>query len=591
MGSNINMQIAMSSFVGGRETVHTSINDILDLFKPGILIPRECIVISAPTGMGKSTLICQITIAWQHCHPLLAQFDYLFVLPLREIRNHTIPLSHIICKDLTILSDSAIGELERLFRTSSGKVLIMMDAFDTLSEEEMALDNVFTRMLAGGTGSDVPNATIIVNTRPHGLHHVMKYVHKRTIFKKIDLLGISQTDAISHFQKALKDRDISQPNSHKVAENIVTHIPKDIFCVPLLLQMMCYIWKWQVMSSGIQNNLWIFRKQTTIINALWGIMLGIDEERKGRCKSDTQDRIVNIYDSLMDDNLPAMTKRAIYAVSSMSYESVKKSKYKFDNVVMKNHSVCAMDCAILGFLAISGQPENATGEFIHPLFQDHAAGFHLAKNTAELKDICQNISDSQYGIGHCLTNLNQALLSAVGIDGSVLENIGKSQLKLPTVKYEYHNNMDLDLEYVARLFGECNDTRIADSFVPKSISGQIGDPVLFSPKLISSQKKYSESLGHHSIIVPLLKGVHHDYFIISGNGNITLRGVDNKRCITDPLLLRLLTQIHIQETQELYICQAEMLPLAKTRGFKVGISTISVCFHWKKLVSFGSLCI
>ena len=545
-----------SSRTGAKITI---CDDVLNVLPTTL---GELMIIHAPSGTGKSELFVRITKAWQKGDQRLHDFDYVLVIPLREVRNYTSSLADIICKDLNILDASAVPELRRCLKFN-GKILILLDAYDILEEKEKVRYNIYNGLIQGGETSEAPYATIMVNTRPDSLNHILKYAQKRKEYKMIELLSVPEEEAMRTWNRALVGEKVSDNIKQKYARHIEESIPRHLLCVPILLKMMCFIWKCQVTKQKLEvYQPVIFKSVTSIFDQLFGIAVGMAEERCS-LKNDKNKREVYMYKSLGDDRLPRIIKRNVDKVCKMSYDCVERKIYTFGQDDFFSFSLRPVDFSVICFIRVQQDNQYLSGEFIDPIFQHYCAAYHLAWDASKKKDMIKILKNSSEDMQTCLEDLSQTVPFAIGMRESVLEEISNCDLNSQLTTYEEYGNVDLNLAYIAQLFNECNEEYIGATFAEKVSSCKLlTTPVhlRLHRKNTSSQKYLAKALGETGI-TRLLLNAHGSNISIS-SGYISLTGVDRKRCITDPLLLSQLSRTELIDTDLLHIRQAELLPLA-----------------------------
>ena len=548
-----------SSRTGAKSTI---CDDILNVFQT----LRNLMIIQAPSGTGKSVLLARIAQAWQNEDPRLHDFDYVLVIPLREIRNYTSSLADIICKDLNILDASAVPELRRCLKSNSKKVLILLDAYDILEEKEKVRYNIYNGLIEGRETSEAPYATIVVNTRPDSLHHILKYAQKRKDeYKIIELLAVPEEEAMRTWNRALVGEKVSDYVKQKYEQHIKESIPRHLLRVPILLKMMCFIWKCEVKKHRPKPV--IFKSVTSIFDQLFGIAVCMAEER---CRlEDKYEQVV--YKSLGDDRLPRIIKRNVDKVCKMSYDCVERKIYTFDPPKFNSVRLNAIDCSVVCFIRVDGNYNKLFGEFIDPIFQHYCAAYHLVNDAEKNKNMIEKVKNSSEDMQTCLEDLSQTIPFAVGMRESVLREISNCNLKSQLTTYEEYGNVDLNLSYMAQLFNECEGGYICNIFA-KNVSRcrHVSRPLCLPSCRTStcSQRYLVEGLGETGI-TRLLLNAHDSNISVSSDRKISLTGVDRKRCITDPLLLSQLSRTELKDTDILHIRQAELLPFAPQEKFTV----------------------
>ena len=150
------------------------------------------VVVYAEAGMGKSTVLRHIARSWlEGTSQLGERFNYVFLIPLRLVRSHT--LIDVICQDLQLLSQDYKDILGKILATSN-RVLFLLDSY-----EELAFDVDDINRLITGDAHSGKSVMVVVSSRPgSGLGEVIDHL---TDYVTADLKDFTDQDVERYIKR------------------------------------------------------------------------------------------------------------------------------------------------------------------------------------------------------------------------------------------------------------------------------------------------------------------------------------------------------------------------------------------------------
>ena len=198
------------------------------------LVLEQCrsnarVVVYAEAGMGKTTVLRHIARSWlEGTSPLVDRFDYVFLIPLRLARSHT--MIEVIRQDLGLLPQDYKDTLGKILATSN-RVLFLLDSYEELSFDIDDINRLITRDAHSGK-----SVMVVVSSRPgSGLGEV---IGRLTDYIIVDLKDFTDQDIERYFEKYSAD---AEEREHFVS--IIEKFGKDFLKRPINLSLVCYLYK------------------------------------------------------------------------------------------------------------------------------------------------------------------------------------------------------------------------------------------------------------------------------------------------------------------------------------------------------------
>ena len=544
----------------------TNVTEIFKFIKPG-----GRIVIIADGGMGKSTFVSHITRAWGRDHENLRKYGFVFLAPQRLINNHTEDLDRIICSDLKLLKTSSMAKFRTMMRSSSSKSMFLVDGFDEL--DGRAKTN--TTMIKLIRGEIARQSTVVVTTRSYCADEVLKLMGDT--YTDIRIEGLSDETVMDRAHEILSET-VKKCGLEKIPIGTITdYLPIELLRIPLLLNICSYVWKCQIHDLHDQDTIRKFSSMTDIFNAIWGIMIGIKEE-KGRATSN-----VSFYKIMEENNIPNSTWHLLEAMAAMSFECLHRGELIISTETLAKYRLDAVNCGQIGFIHISSGSK-PQGSFVHNLFMEHCAGFHIANNDKALRSILDKISSSHTTLSRALGLYTNALVFAVGFKPQILDQLSRHKFMIPIVRMTGSANTDMDLSLEAQLVQESSDEEARNNFCQTLMTSEFSAPLTHMSSHRLNALGYDWMQKHLGVdkCLELLKRLHQDDVTSDG---LVLQGHNGERFITDSFLLCHLPYITFREIKTLHVYHAKMTMNADVTALHEHLKvdnyiiyqTISVC--------------
>ena len=204
------------------------LDDYSDILKE--LKSNRILVYGIP-GIGKSTFATKIAIDWvRGKKENLEKFDLLLMIPLRNVcHSKTFRNMLIEAKLFPAEDQKLVDALLRYILAHKDKVLLVLDGFDEYNagEETPVVSRVWM-------GDELRDCFVILTTRPIREDDVKRYSSAQFQIK-----GFDQAQIKEFSMKFLEDEQEVQ----KFLDYIKIHKLKEISEIPLLLLMLCLVWK------------------------------------------------------------------------------------------------------------------------------------------------------------------------------------------------------------------------------------------------------------------------------------------------------------------------------------------------------------
>ena len=170
--------------------------------KPGI--KQQCVIlVEGAPGVGKTTLSWEICQRWSE-GKLFRQYSLILLLRLRD---HSVQTAETI-KDLVLYPypyEERLDTITQHLTDTNGKnTLILLEGLDELPQHLLTQTSIFTRLLAG---QDLPNATILVTSRPSATAQLWKR-WKARITKHVEILGFTEENITAYVASILHPRQL-----------------------------------------------------------------------------------------------------------------------------------------------------------------------------------------------------------------------------------------------------------------------------------------------------------------------------------------------------------------------------------------------
>ena len=186
--------------------------------KPGT--KQHCVLVEGGPGIGKTTLAWEICKRWA-----MGKFfnQYTLVLLLR-LRNGQVQTAKTI-KDVILLlpMEEYLEDIGQYLKRAN--VLIILEGLDELPKELLSRPSIFTRLLAG---TELPNATILVTSRPSATAQLWK-TWKERISKHVEITGFTEDNITAYAVSILGQQELSKFNTYIST----AHSIKQMMYVPL----------------------------------------------------------------------------------------------------------------------------------------------------------------------------------------------------------------------------------------------------------------------------------------------------------------------------------------------------------------------
>ena len=508
-----------------------------------------CVFVYGHAGAGKSTTLSYLCSKWNKGSEWSDRFAHAYLIPVRSIVSPYASLEHIICQDLKIVPPEHEQSIRRYIKFNGRSIIWFLDGYDEKTDhgsEEPTINKLIS-------GTAAPKSTVVVTSRPHQAATLAAIRKTYEIHVRgFDDIGVKRY--LSQLPQAWA------PSYELLMTN--TSIPQEMLRTPLILAMRCYVHQKYYEHTSEKSGLHLL-STCSVLDAVCGILLGIMEEKR-------TGRNLPHYAGYRDTRLGKKMRGIIISLCKLAFQATQMSKFDFSDDELNQNNIYEEDIENIGILHL----QNSKYSFIHPLFQEHAAAYHMTENESALNHVLALL------LNHGLTTMkldtfSNPLLFAAGLDQSILGKIETVDSQLPVIKVsgETHaeaeyNNLDLDLSYHSRLLHECSDPNTKATYLENLKHYPLpSNPVNLSyqPQIETSAYVFLvDALGMDGCI-SLLQRVHTDDMrVCEGRVTLSPREGYNTRIMSDTLLISCLPIIDIILTDRLVIQYGSLKALSHT---------------------------
>ena len=196
------------------------------------LNPKRILVYGRP-GIGKSTFTHKLAVDWTRGKKeILNRFDVLLLFKLRDVRNSDNFRTMLKTAELLPLDDPmAVDKLDKYVRQYPDKVLLVLDGYDEYSGGKSSPVHQIWR------GKILKDCCVVITT----LRVIMQEEElSKTSHVQFELNGLNSEKQVKQFSsKFLSD----QKDVEELAEYLQKHDLWEMAKIPLLLLMLCLVWK------------------------------------------------------------------------------------------------------------------------------------------------------------------------------------------------------------------------------------------------------------------------------------------------------------------------------------------------------------
>ena len=546
-----------------------NITDIYSML--GRLEPGSRVVVSAPAGYGKSTLLGHLASDWRDGHPSMCKYKHLFLLVLRQLHNHTVPIETIICKDAALLDSSLAGQVRRSLKFNSQSSILFIDGYDELPDMERPHSTI-SQVISGELAKQ---SVVIVTARPHCLKEITDLIKGYHV--RITLGDLTPRDVRMYCEEFFKNQnDLEKGMTNSILNSSV--IPYELLQVPIFLALTCVLFKMRQHGQDASSDNEHLRTRSSVLATFWGMLMGLKEEKDKRSSQ------VVFYNSLMDRSMHPDTKRLLKEVSKLCFHFIQKKIIDFVPPLTEQYDLDLEDVGKLGPTRING----TNVEFLHSLFQEYCAGIYISSNMSILKQVLTKLDSLEPNIEKLLTPYANALVFAVSINPDMLR-VFAQHIYIPMITYETDAFPNMELSFITRLAHECTGSvakkHFAECICQATVAGvswsSFESPPDVNPNAYIS---FMQDLGQRGCML-LLKHVYGEHITLQDNrATLTLPKGDTL-VVTDPFLLACLPAINLHNAWYLEIHCCSLVPLRSTKKWLV-ILLFSILFYMFGIVCF-----
>ena len=458
--------------------------------------PGDNVMVHAPAGFGKSSLFCYATLEWHKGNTALSRYNYLYLLPVRRIRNHAESLERVITKDINLLGEAFESKVRLSLKFSSKLCLILIDGFDEMNDdvrEITVLNELITRK-----HDFMKEAVVVISTRPNYTEHILQKAGGSLI--DLPLTKLDKEDVKSYVNLMFANDNETAAIIYKAL--LVIPAPGDILHVPLFLAMLCCLCNEELDKWESLETLCVLRTTSSILHKFWKFLLDLKHHKASG----------HIPDERLMKTLDRETRGRVKDVAKLCFDSLEKGLYVFSESLLEQYDLILDDLTKLGPVDVVTSGGRSLS-FIHASFQEYCAGMYIVENEAALIKVHNEWTGCPVPT-KLFSSYRNALLYAVGIDSNVLSRVPFHFLRLRISMCHYDKPswndfhvplsevvFDLiDLSIESLLLHECEneDTRL--DFIERIKTA----PVETSPEACSPQDELDINIAAYETLVSRL---------------------------------------------------------------------------------------
>ena len=187
--------------------------------------------ITSDGGIGKTTALKHLALSWAKGQVEMQKYDLVFYIALKYVKDHR-PLTRIILDQHKGLAANNVSEHEisdLLDGKFQGKMLVLIDGFD---EYHMGTNRYIDSVLQQ---CSLWNSWIILTSRPFDKANALRLYFDA----EATIIGFNDASIKEYASKFFQNDEDGRALLEKAAENQIL----DILRIPLILQMMCVLFK------------------------------------------------------------------------------------------------------------------------------------------------------------------------------------------------------------------------------------------------------------------------------------------------------------------------------------------------------------
>ena len=325
-----------------------ALNDILKPDKKGK--PVQLVLIEGTSGIGKTTLACQVCYMWAKEElDSLKDYDLVILVRLRKKRaQKATKLEHLLPYGNT----TDMEDLKTAIGNGEG-VLIVCDGFDELPHHQQRSD-FYVHLFSGEL---LPAATVIVTTRPSA-SDVFKTVIDQNIDRELEITGFTEK-GIMEFAKSIF--------SMAILDSFVTYIRTNPPIYSMVLLPLSAVIVAKIYEESYKTHTPFPNTMSELFDAFTRVLVQRHFESKGKK--------IAMPSSLQDiRKIPHVAAHRLFKIVKIAYDGICENMY-FDELPEDFEHLDLMRKVTHENFA---RGRYVTFVFFHQTLQEYLAALHIA---------------------------------------------------------------------------------------------------------------------------------------------------------------------------------------------------------------------
>ena len=322
------------------------------------------VLVEGPPGVGKSTLCLEICKKWDTLKSL-QHYKIVLQLKLRENRVQNAKLNEIFFHYDEKLCQGVVDEV---LKCEGEGVLLILDGFDEVPTSVVCdRSNLIMKLIYRQC---IPNATLLVTSRPSALHHKKKFPKQ---YRHIEILGFTDDSKMKFAEIAFE----SKPE-------VLTHFKKFVFSNPIINSLMYIPINCAILAEIYKQIEWNEKLMPKTMTQLYTtlVLVLIRKHMIDNGEWDEDSELPNSLEELPESVIPTLKR-----VSELAYKGLFEKEVQLEF----SSSDVGRDFEHMGLLSVSKEMYVTKGaktsySFPHLSMQEFLAAWYVSGQPDLIKE-------------------------------------------------------------------------------------------------------------------------------------------------------------------------------------------------------------